>query len=1299
MKTIFNIILLILISNLVFAQQQNYHRKIKWNQNIISNEGNEPKYFLSFNEAAYVDLNTFLPYYTENFKLENGIDDLKVKLEDLIFDSFEKNEIENIESLENISEKIKIQSSINYERKKPFLNISFVPVRKNPLTGKFEKLIEFTIVLSDFKSIKKTKKYKSYVSNSVLNSGKWVKIKVKTSGIYKITYSELVNIGISNPQNIRIYGNGGKMLPLNNASKRIDDLAENAIRMEYGSDGVFNNGDYILFYAQGPVSWEYDEINEGFFQTSHLYSYYSYYYLTSDLGACKPIITENSVTDISTNTVTTYDNYACYEKEDTNLIKSGRTWYGEKFTNGYSLDFNFSFPNRDVSFPVKLTTHVAARSSNSYPNSIFNISMNSQQNVQSISIAGVNVSGGYLFGRDGLASSYISSQTKNIKINITFNGGTSSSSGWLDYILINTRDKLNMQGSQMKFRDAESVGISNISEFTLSNSSSSVKIWDITDIHNIKQITSSYSNNITTFRIHSDSLREFVAFDGSSYLSLNLTTNNTTIIANQNLHGLNFYDMFIITHPKFISYANELAQIHEDDGLSVLVIKPSIIYNEFSSGTPDVAAIRDFIKMFYDKATNNSQLPKYLLLFGDGSYNNKSSSNSNYILTYQSANSLDDANSFSCDDFYGLLDDDEGGDLGLCGISGYLDIGIGRFPVQNTDEAKIIIDKIKRYKNNSLAGDWQNMLCFIADDADEGQTDHMYQANTLAEYVKTNYSVYNIDKIFLDSYTQISTPSGERYPDVTTAINNRIHKGSLIVNYTGHGNPKKITHEQVILVNDVLSWNNQNKLPIFVTASCEISRYDDYTRKSIGEHILLNQNGGGIALLTTTRVVYAGNNMQLNQNFYHYIFEKNINNEYYRFGDVVRLTKNATGTAESQNKRNFTLLGDPALKITIPKNKVITTKINNDTIISNPDTLKKYNNQIYNKKSKSFYQTTDTIKALSKVTVSGIITNENDEKLTSINGTLYPTIFDKGNTTTTLSNDGASTLTYKIQNNIIYKGKASIKNGEFSFSFIVPKDISYIIDYGKISYFASTSSESANGYFNEILIGGSVDSATIDNIGPYIQLFLNDSNFVFGGITDENPVILAIIEDSTGINTVGNGIGHDITAIIDNNTNQTIVLNDYYEANLDSYQKGGIQYNLSNIPEGNHNLKLKVWDVYNNSSEEYLEFIVSKYEEFKLDHVFNYPNPFTTNTDFYFDHNQPNNNLNVLIQIFTVTGKLIKTIDHDFFTDGYRSPPINWDGLDDFGDKIGRGVYVYRIKVRNQEGKNVEKFEKLVILR
>jgi hypothetical protein len=461
-----------------------------------------------------------------------------------------------------------------------------------------------------------------------------------------------------------------------------------------------------------------------------------------------------------------------------------------------------------------------------------------------------------------------------------------------------------------------------------------------------------------------------------------------------------------------------------------------------------------------------------------------------------------------------------------------------------------------------------------------------------------------------------------------------------------------------------------------VTATCEFSRFDDPDRTSAGEYCLLNENGGAIGLMTTVRLAFSGLNFILNKEFYEHALTPMANGKMPHIGDIYKLTKRGIGF--SQQYMNFVILGDPALRLSYPEQKVFTSTINSQVLTPT---------------------SSDTLKALSLITITGYLGDVSGNKLTNFNGVIYPTVFDKETTVTTQANDpGSYAIPFLLQKNSIYKGKSEVINGDFTFSFLVPKDISYNYGIGKISYYAHNGVNDANGYYNKIVIGGSNPNAIADNQGPTINLFMNDEKFVSGGITNENPKVYAKISDISGINTIGNGIGHDAVAVLDENTTKAIVLNDYYVSDLNTYQSGKIRYPFNELAEGNHKLKLTVWDVQNNSSHSYLDFVVSSKAELALTHILNYPNPFTTKTKFFIEHNQCCVSLKVLIQVYTITGKIVKSINQTINNEGFRFEGIEWDGKDEFGDKLARGVYIYRVSVTDGAEKKADKIEKLVIL-
>ena len=1227
--------------------------------------GTETIEFLRFDGSLNEPEHQFLPYFYENFQLPNGHTDFDVEIINMIYEPLTPEEISLIVSKTELQEEISIESSTTFQRKLPFATITFLPLRMNEITGQPEKLVRFYIEITSTISQKSSggMATKTYKPHSVLQSGSWFKLGVTNTGMHKIGYQELAEMGINvsslNPQNIRIYGNGGGMLPENPERFRYDDLFENAIYVKGEADGIFNQDDYILFYGQGPNVVEYSYDSKLLDQHVHYYSDYTYYFLSPDLGPGKRIIAEGSSSGIPNNIVTNFNDATHYEIEETNLLNSGRIWYGETFDLFNNLEKEFTIPNLVLSENIFLSAEAAAHSDQP---SYFSFFVN---NINQLTLPIQNTNSNspntnYAYTNYGVASFMVSSE--NLKIKVTYSKPLSSSVGYLDYFTLNYKRDLAFTGPQMHFRDLATAENELISKYSLAKSNENTRIWDVSHPEVPVEINANLVGTNLEFIRESDSLMTFISFDGTGYYSVVYAGT----VANQDLHALSPYEMVILTHPDFKNEAQRLATFHEEfDGLSVLVIEPQIIYNEFSSGAQDITGIRDFIKMMYDKA-EPGQEPKYLLLFGDGSfdYKDRVENNTNFIPSWESYNSIHPVNSYVKDDYYGYLDG---------ATDNKVDIGIGRFVVSNSQQAKSAVDKAIHYATNSPAvmGDWRNIICLLADDEDSNL--HFHDGEELAAIIDTMNQNINIDKIYLDAYQQVSTPSGERYPDVTLDLTNRVERGALIVNYVGHGGEGGLAHERILKVSDIQAWDNFDNMPVFITATCEFSRFDDPERTSAGEYIFLNENGGGISLFTTTRATYAGANAVLNKNFYRYALKQEDGN-YPRMGDIIRLAKNSTGSIE--NTAKFMLLGDPALRIAFPKHNVVSTVITNVQI----------------------NVTSDTIQALSEVKISGEMQDYLGNKLESFNGILFPVVFDKPAKYTTLANDQASyQTTFYIQNNILYRGKASINNGDWEFTFIAPKDIAYNYGFGKLSFYAHDNTIDAAGAYDGVVIGGYNEFAGTDDKGPEISLFMNDIYFKSGGLTDENPNLFALIYDESGINTVGSGIGHDIIATLDGS--QSFILNDYYESELDNYREGSIDYPFYNLTNGRHKLSLKVWDIYNNSSNASIDFIVAESNEMAVESLLNYPNPFFDYTTFSFEHNQAEQPLDITIQIFSTQGNLVKTITDIEYAGGYKYVSGKWNGTGDGGSRLGHGLYIYKVLVRNYDGTVAQETSKLVLLK
>ena len=1261
--------------SITFSFTQEFLETISWNEPIYIDNGDKSYLAPNFDNVQYD--NGVPSYY-----LKHTLKQSNLKLKDFIITTEPAldSEVQFLNDLEiRVSNKLSLNANFTFSAHKPFLVISGLPFVIRD--GQVKRITSMKVIAEKHEVLLN----KDFATESVLRSGsgEWYKIALQNDGIYKIDFNLLSTMGIDlnglNPKHVHIFGNGDGKLPERNNIPKTDDLAQNSVKYIGAGDNVFNENDYLLFYGAGPNRWDANG-NAEFDQIKNIYSDYSYYFINVNSDRLpKEVTTKPTVVGVPDLIVDRYDFRACYENDLISLVGGGQRWYGELFDIELEQTFNFSVPNI-TGDPVRFKTSIATNAASG------------TGTFQRYSVGGVNLEESLLphtsidFARSSSIFSLQSSSSSSIPLKVTIQRNSPSVMTYLDRILMNTKRELVFYGNQLGFRNLTGIQ-SGVGDFQISNFPSTGFVWDLSDRHDPKQITGSYEGNTFHF-LDSLNYKEYFASNGGTFLNAEFIGP----VDFQNLHALEQADYLIVTHPNFLSQANRLADLHRNEGLSVHVVTSYQIFNEFSSGGQDAVAIRLFTKMFYDRAASNAETaPKYLLLFGDGTYDpkNRVPDNNNFMLTYQVLGSENHISAMVTDDFYGMLDDNEaitGSDL--------LDIGIGRILASTLTQAEQQVDKIEHYlkngsdlfansgascclEDNSLNtfGDWRQKYIQVADDEESG-----YFINNDTEpqylYTKQNHNEMNCDKLYLDAFPQQTSAGGQRYPDVVDAITNRVQRGALILNYVGHGGEVGLAEERVVTIPQINSWNNINALTLFVSATCEFTKYDDPSRVSAGEWASLNPSGGAIALMTTTRSVYFGVNTTTGNKFFQNVFNRNPDGTPLAFGDIVMRTKNETGT--SDNKRSFTLIGDPALKIALPGLNVVTDSING---IAPQIAI-------------------DTIRALSKVVIKGHIEDHLGNPVTGLNGVLTPSIFDKIKLQKTLGQDIFSPeIEYELQRNVIYKGKVSILNGAFEFSFVIPKDIALNFGKGKISYYGYANQVDAGGYDTSFVIGGIDQNGISDNEGPEISLFLNDENFVTGGQTDFEPILLAKIFDENGVNTVGNGIGHDITAILDGNSSEPFILNDFYVADLDSYQSGELRFQFDGLTPGPHTLEFKIWDVNNNSSKSMIEFVVVDDQNLSLQNVLNYPNPFTTSTEFMFEHSFACNELEVQIQIFTVSGKLVQTINEYIPTQGFRVNQIFWDGTDNYGDQLAKGVYIYRVKVKDANGQTAEKTEKLVILK
>lgn len=1095
-----------------------------------------------------------------------------------------------------------------------------------------------------------------YASESVLNSGKWVKIQVAEDGIYKLTAADLKKMGFSNLDKVAVYGYGGWPLDEDFSTTYIDDVPEVA---------VWRSADYLLFYGKGPRKWEYSFSDKSFIHTNNPYSNYGYYFVSEKETTGRTMEKAASAAG-ATLQVTTFDDYVLHEEELVSVNSSGRELYGESFTSTLSRDFTISVPGI-TNDEGKATLSFISRGNGT-------ITMNVDGNALisgSVSVP----SDEYEVARELYRErAWMADKGETVKVNIGYST-TGHKNVHLNYFRLQMKRQLKVYDNYTFFRSLSARG--NASRFVIQGADASTLVFDVTDGVNPQQMETSLNGTELSFSIPaSASLREFVVVKPSQ-IKAPVTVGE---VANQNLHALPQQDMIIIAQPNFTTQAERLAEAHRTkDNLTVRVVTPESIYNEFSSGTPDATAYRRFMKMFYDRKTSEADAPKYLLLFGDGSFDNrkltsawKSVDMSNMLLTYQTENSLS-SQSYVIDDYFGFLDDADNKkslqNKKLC-------LGIGRFPIRTVEQATQMVDKVISYMENKNTGSWKNNLCFMADDGsntDGFMTEHMEFADQLAGYVESEHPEFLVNKLYYDAYKKDMTAG--TYPDVRSGLQKLLKDGLLLFNYTGHGGTTALSDEKVLTQTDINQFTYTH-LPVWVTATCDFTRFDDLNT-SAGEDVFLNKSSGGIALFTTVRVAYSRPNFPINDNVIRNLFERN-NGRRRTLGEVMQATKN---TLSSVYKLGFCLIGDPAVKMAYPEFGMKVTTVNGQSVDGN---------------SISF-------KALEKITVEGEVLDVSGQLVTDFTGIVNPTVKDSKVTVTCLKNsnkDDSPAFTFTDYPNTIFIGNDSVRNGKFSFTFTVPKDISYSNLQGKMNLYAvdTESGNEAQGNFDNFIVGGTSDTAETDTIGPEIRaLYLNDTTFVDGGQVNTTPYFFAELWDKSGVNITGSSVGHDMMLVIDESTVLSYNLNSYYELLPGEDGTGIVKFPIPALEPGKHTAEFWVWDILNNSTVRTFTFeVVEGLKPFLFD-VIATPGIAREQETFHLMHNRPESRMRVGIMVYDLAGRQLWKHEESGTSGLFENYTVSWD-LTSGGARMRPGVYIYRAAISTDNSKDATKARKFIIL-
>ena len=1103
-----------------------------------------------------------------------------------------------------------------------------------------------------------------YATTSALSEGKWIKISVKETGFYKLTYSELKKMGFSNPEKVSIHGYGG--WPMD------EDFSKAVYNDDVPPVAVWRGNDYILFYGKGSVKWT--STNRTFEHENNSYSTLGYYFVTdaTETNEVKKVPSEGNAIE----QIDKYDDYMLHEKDEVSITTDGRPYsgrdlFGESFDSKQSWSFPFTIPGITNDEGIITFRFVAKIKSGS---GTITMSVNNK-NIPLNNNTIYENNDTYTAALEKTPkAAWTDEKSENTKIDLSFSIRYQTSH--LDYIRLQMKRVLQPYGAYTFFRSFDSEG--RASQFNIKNATSNLLVFDVTDNSLMQQMETTLSGSDASFTIPAGYLREFALVDISKEIKAPDVVGE---VKPQNLHGMEQTDMIILAPDAFVAEAERLAKMHRSNSnISVAVVTPEQVYNEFSSGAPEATAIRRFMKMFYDRRTSEADAPKYLLLFGDGRFDNRKltenwkNSSDNYLLTYQSKESLGEL-SYVSDDYYGFLLDNEGSNP----VTATICIGIGRFPVNTLTQAKNAVDKVISYIENSKPGPWKNKLCFVADDgnaADRYDIIHMHQSNQLADYIEKNHPEYLSKKLFFDAFKRNLSGGNPSYPDIRTNIQKELKEGTLIINYTGHGDATSWAEEKVMTQSDVIGATYTN-LPLWIIAACDFAPFDSHAT-SAGEDVFLNNKSGGIAIFSTSRVAWRDENFSMNMSFMKNLFEKK-DGRHLTLGEVMKNSKNSN---KNSRLKSYVLLGDPALTLTYPY---------------------EYDMNITEINGKIVTETPVNFKAFEKINVKGKVNTQDGAFANDFNGLISVSVFDSQTQITTLDNSGTGkTFTFDDYPNIMYIGNDSVRNGEFSFSFTVPKDISYSYQNGKINLYAvdEINNKEANGSYKNFTVSGTADDFDTDETGPLIRkIYLNTTEFKDGDKVNETPMFSAIIWDESGINVGGGSLGHDIMLIIDNNPVLSYSLNSYYRTHLEGEDGDGIvKFSIPALESGKHTAEFKVWDIHNNSNSQTFGFVVADNYKPSIIDLTAGPSPAKDYVNFLISHDIPESVLNVEIQVFDMTGRLQwrhqETGSSEMF-DYYR---VQWNLTTGAGGRLRPGVYVYRAVIKSNNSTEVSKSKKLVII-
>ena len=1180
----------------------------------------------------------------------------------------------------SLPETPQVASRVAVSRKRGVLDVSFVPIVRRD--GKYYKLTSFKMNIlchpqAQLRARSSGRQMLSagqrYADHSVLSQGRWVKIGITEDGVYRLSASDLQRMGFQDMSRVKLYGYGGHVQDEEiDADEDFDDLEE--VPLYRDSRGV-------LFYGKGLVSWSAPNRQGRAEHRMNTFARKACYFLTEG-DSPAGIAVESVASAPSENLDYTYA-HVVYHKEEFSWYESGRMFYeaanfATSPTRAYSLPAVDPVPSTGGMLRVNFTASSASSTS-------VQVSVDGEEQVP----LSINPSGEYDAARAQTrvyTLPALQEGAAGTQVTLSAPAGVDARLGFLE---LSYRRQLSMRDPYLYIRQTADSPANFVIQ---AQGRSNVKLWRLGRRGNpMAEVQGALSGSTYTFPVEDPSL-EYVAVDVDADFP---APSYVGEVANQDLHAMAATDMVIIipASGKLHAQAERLAEAHRSmDGLRVSIVRADQIYNEFSSGTPDATAYRRFLKMLYDRAETEADMPRYLLLFGDGLWDNRMVTEAtrrlspdDYLLCYESEEALNHVNSYVMEDYFGLLDDGEGRNL----MSDKVDLGIGRFPVVTEADAKIMVDKVIAYMENQNAGAWKNEICVLGDDGD--RNDHIEKAELVAGLVEDYYPAMQVNRIYWDAYKRESAATHNSYPGVTEDVLKQMESGCLMMNYTGHGNPRELSHEYVLQLNDFASFSSSH-VPLWVTAACDVNPFD-MLEDNIGETAVLHETGSAVAFYGTTRTVYSDPNSAMNRYFTRHVLGYDDTGRRNAIGDAVRLAKVELLTPEpdyekedtildySVNKLHYVLLGDPALKLGVPEYRLVVDSINGQRVGEG-------------------FPLAD-FKAGSIARVHGHVEDRDGNRIPDFSGVLSTSVYDGKSEITCLNNDGESApvVTFLTRDKKLYSGNDSVVRGEFSTMFTIPMDIKYSGETGRISLYAidNARQREANGYSENVTVGGTGTDLAGDTEGPQIQAYLNREDFVSGGTVNATPCFLAFLEDESGINVANTAVGHDLELCIDGNPATTYILNDEYENEFGTYQRGQLAFVIPDLADGMHTLTFRAWDVMNNSSSVSMDFKVDRGAVPDLISLTCMQNPARGQTTFVVRYDRPGTECDFMLEVFDFAGrKLWSHTERGGSSDGVYQ--VHWGLTTSAGMPLSTGVYLYRVSVSTSDSKAVSRANKIVVL-